>query len=112
MSNRVEHAFRGSGAACSKCCLPKNKHRQKRIVGMSGVGRDLPDGRHAYVYLVLVRGDGSILAEARNENGLTHRQCLKVLFSTTKRDVVFGFKTMYHATKILESVGRKRDGGI
>jgi ribosomal protein L37E len=109
---RVEHSFGGTADACSKCGLAKSKHRQKRIVGMAGVGRNIPDGRHAYVHIALVREDGTVLAEARREKGLTHRQCMKVLLAATKRDIVFGFQTMYHATHIMAGIGHNRDGGI
>ena len=103
-AERVEHDFRGVGELCLRCKLPAEKHRKRRYVGVACRGVDV-DGKHVLVEMIAVREDGTTVARASDEEGLSLSKCLAVLFSTSKRDVCFGFGTSYDATKIFEGVG-------
>jgi hypothetical protein len=102
--DRVEHDFRGVGELCFRCRLPSGKHRKRKFVGIACRGGDV-DGKHVLLEVVAVREDGKTIARAFDETGLSLDACLKVLFSTSKRDVCFGFGTSYDATKIFSGVG-------
>jgi hypothetical protein len=101
---RSEHDFRGVGELCLRCKLPETKHRKRRYVGIACRGGDV-DGKHVLLEIVAIREDGKTLARASDETGLSLDACLRVLFSTSKRDVCFGFGTSYDATKIMQGVG-------
>jgi hypothetical protein len=104
MTDRSEHDFRGVGELCLRCKLPETKHRKRKFVGIACRGGDV-DGKHVLLEMVAVREDGATVARASAEDGLGLNDCLRVLFSTSKRDVCFGFGTSYDATKIFEGVG-------
>ena len=103
-AERVEHDFRGTGELCLRCKLPAGKHRKRRFVGIACRGGNV-DGKHVLVEMIAVREGGAIVARASDEEGLSLSKCLAVLFSTSKRDVCFGFGTSYDATKIFSGVG-------
>jgi hypothetical protein len=103
-AERVEHDFRGVGELCLRCKLPETKHRKRQYVGIACRGGDV-DGKHALLEMVAVRENGTIVAQASSEKGLSLAVCLKVLFSVGKRDVCFGFGTSYDATMIMSGVG-------
>ena len=103
-AERVEHDFRGVGELCLQCKLPAEKHRKRKFVGVACRGVDV-DGKHVLVEMIAAREDGTTVAKAYGEKGLSLAACLKVLFSTNKRDVCFGFGTSYDASKIFEHVG-------
>ena len=103
-AERAEHDFRGTGELCLRCKLPAGKHRKRRFVGIACRGVDV-DGKHVLVEMIAVREGGAIVARASDEEGLSLSKCLAVLFSTSKRDVCFGFGTSYDATKIFSGVG-------
>ena len=103
-AERAEHDFRGTGELCLRCKLPAGKHRKRRFVGIACRGGNV-DGKHVLVEMIAVREGGAIVARASDEEGLSLSKCLAVLFSTSKRDVCFGFGTSYDATKIFSGVG-------
>jgi hypothetical protein len=103
-AERVEHDFRGIGELCLRCKLPPEKHRKRSYVGIACRGGDV-DGKHVLLEMIAVREDGKTIARASDEEGLSLKDCLNVLFSVSKRDVCFGFGTSYDATKLFEGVG-------
>lgn len=81
-----------------------NRQGERLIVGIDGEGLDTPDGRHLYIYLCAVNERGEVVSEAWNENGLSHEECIEMLFRIPRNTLKFGFMFSYDVTKIIEEM--------
>ncbi len=119
---RIWH--RSAGNPCAHCGEPAAAHpsptrlkarakydagrddrkAERRVIGVDGEGRDLPDGRHIYTYLCAVDERGKVVAQVRNPRGLSHQQCVKALLGIPRNSLKFGFGLTYDVTKIIESL--------
>jgi len=99
-----------------------------RIIGVDGEGHDLPDGRHApdsngrflpdcvkgackgclnhvYTYFAAVDETGKTVAETRfAADGLTHDECLAVIYAIPPKALIFWFSGGYDLTMIMKEL--------
>lgn len=68
---------------------------------------DLSADGHVYTYLAAVDERGRLLAEAHDQEGLTHEACCEMLLSLPRNSLCFGFMFSYDVTKIIEEMPTK-----
>lgn len=91
----------GAVKAAAKKKKPAADHL---IIGVDGEGKDMPDGRHVYTYLCAVDENGTIVADATNENGLSHEECTEMLLRLPKKALKFGYMFSYDVTMIIRDM--------
>ena len=62
---------------------------------------------HIYTYLAAVDEHGRLVAEAHNQEGLSHDECIEMLLSIPKNTIKFGFMFSYDVTKICEEMPKE-----